>query len=269
MLQVLTELDPKEHGHIRMVQQFIAEAQAGRAALCYESIARGSDARTLLRQAPPAASFSEHAPATLTQQAHGAPEVLAGQASLQTLSFADRVQSISAQGESSSHPNEETNGMPERREPAIDGPTLGLVDKAASKTVAEHPDIAGRKPQCQVQVQGRGLEGQCEEAVRLGCGSAEEAPRCRKAESFDSVGSFVPTPSRDGGAGAFARGEALQVWSNSKGLWLDGVVEELFAEACEAEGYSVPAGTLKVRSSAGVKWVMAGQAPGVLRRRGA
>mmetsp|Transcript_106812 Transcript_106812/g.238330 ORF Transcript_106812/g.238330 Transcript_106812/m.238330 type:complete len:753 (-) Transcript_106812:7-2265(-) len=65
----------------------------------------------------------------------------------------------------------------------------------------------------------------------------------------------------------FSKGEAIEVWSNSRGAWLEGVVEEAFAVSCEAEGYRIPAGTLKVSSLAGVKWVMPGQEGAVLRRR--
>ncbi|CAE8629106.1 unnamed protein product, partial [Polarella glacialis] len=58
----------------------------------------------------------------------------------------------------------------------------------------------------------------------------------------------------------FAKGDSLQVWSNSKGEWLDGTVLEVFPVDCQAEGYKVPAGSLKVSSSAGTtKWIMPGQ----------
>eukprot|EP00928_Gymnodinium_smaydae_P055769 TRINITY_DN3924_c0_g1_i1.p1 TRINITY_DN3924_c0_g1~~TRINITY_DN3924_c0_g1_i1.p1 ORF type:complete len:406 (+),score=95.57 TRINITY_DN3924_c0_g1_i1:122-1339(+) len=63
----------------------------------------------------------------------------------------------------------------------------------------------------------------------------------------------------------FARGDRIEVWSNTAGAWLDGIVQEVFATACKADGYAVPAGTVRVRSAAGVKWVMAEQIDATLR----
>lgn len=65
---------------------------------------------------------------------------------------------------------------------------------------------------------------------------------------------------------SFSDGERVQVWSNSRGAWLDGIVLEAFSVDCEADGYTVSAGTTKVSSAAGVKWVLPGQAAAVLRR---
>lgn len=65
--------------------------------------------------------------------------------------------------------------------------------------------------------------------------------------------------------GGFATRDPVQVWSNTKGEWLDGVVLQAFPEDCESQGYSVPAGTLKVSSAAGMKWVRPGQATSMLR----
>merc|ERR1712048_1311110 len=81
--------------------------------------------------------------------------------------------------------------------------------------------------------------------------------------SVNSVDSFVPKPDQ---SMAFSKGEQVQVWSNSKGVWLDAVVTEAFSESCEAEGYTVPKGTLKVSFAHGIKWIMPGQAHSTLRR---
>jgi len=66
--------------------------------------------------------------------------------------------------------------------------------------------------------------------------------------------------------GGFASKDRVQVWSNSKHEWLDGAVLQVFTTKCEAEGYSVPAGTIKVQSPAGVKWIRPGQAAASLRK---
>ena len=44
----------------------------------------------------------------------------------------------------------------------------------------------------------------------------------------------------------------------------EGSVLEAFASAATADGYAVPAGTLKVRSAAGVKWILAEKAPDII-----
>merc|ERR1712232_248449 len=68
----------------------------------------------------------------------------------------------------------------------------------------------------------------------------------------------------------FAQGERVEVWSNTKNAWLPAMVEQVFESACNAEGYLVPAGTLKVRSEAGVKWIMGPpQISATLRKFGA
>ncbi|CAE7383270.1 unnamed protein product [Symbiodinium natans] len=78
--------------------------------------------------------------------------------------------------------------------------------------------------------------------------------------SSSSKSSAVPLP--------FQKGDQLQVWSNSKNSWRDGQVLEAFPAACEAEGFAVPAGTVKVSFDAGtVKWVMPAQAASLLRPR--
>lgn len=56
---------------------------------------------------------------------------------------------------------------------------------------------------------------------------------------------------------AYRSGDHVQVWSNSRKLWLDGVVVAVYVTATVADGYSVSAGTVKVTSEAGVKWIIA------------
>lgn len=65
--------------------------------------------------------------------------------------------------------------------------------------------------------------------------------------------------------GGYATKDPVQVWSNSKKIWLDGVVVQAFSTDCEFQGYAVPAGSLKVSSSAGTKWIRPGEASKALR----
>jgi len=67
----------------------------------------------------------------------------------------------------------------------------------------------------------------------------------------------LPTP--------FAKGSSVQVWSMSRQAWLDASVDEAFSQSATAEGFSVPAGTLKVRSAAGVKWILPEQVASMVR----
>jgi len=108
---------------------------------------------------------------------------------------------------------------------------------------------------------------------------AEVGTMLRGAESSAAANSsFVPTAvplqhktelsSTMGGAGStgFVKGEKIQVWSDSRQLWLGGVVQEMYHSSVTAEGFLVPAGSIKVSSDAGVKWVSAVLAGRVLRK---
>eukprot|EP00927_Polykrikos_kofoidii_P029321 TRINITY_DN25367_c0_g1_i1.p1 TRINITY_DN25367_c0_g1~~TRINITY_DN25367_c0_g1_i1.p1 ORF type:complete len:595 (+),score=133.06 TRINITY_DN25367_c0_g1_i1:128-1912(+) len=66
---------------------------------------------------------------------------------------------------------------------------------------------------------------------------------------------------------SFSKGEIVQAWSNSKNTWLDATVVETFPRPCLSEGYAVPAGTYKVTSVTGLKWVMPEQVPTQLRKK--
>ncbi|CAE8614902.1 unnamed protein product [Polarella glacialis] len=64
----------------------------------------------------------------------------------------------------------------------------------------------------------------------------------------------------------FAVGERVKVWSESRQKWLDGVVLALYETATVAEGFTIPAGFVKVRSETGDKWVSAEQKSKILRK---
>eukprot|EP00929_Paragymnodinium_shiwhaense_P052040 TRINITY_DN260_c0_g3_i1.p1 TRINITY_DN260_c0_g3~~TRINITY_DN260_c0_g3_i1.p1 ORF type:complete len:687 (-),score=180.65 TRINITY_DN260_c0_g3_i1:115-2175(-) len=92
--------------------------------------------------------------------------------------------------------------------------------------------------------------------------------------SMPSISSSMPSKAERSGSksrGAvpmdFASGDRIQVWSNSQKSWLDGKVLEAFDQATFTEGYAVPAGSYKVTSAAGTKWIMTEQVAQLLRRR--
>lgn len=69
--------------------------------------------------------------------------------------------------------------------------------------------------------------------------------------------------------GSFSRfmpGEPVLIYSNSAKAWVNGRIEEVFAQPCVADGYSVPAGCIKVvMEDGGVKYVMPDQVDSTLR----
>ncbi|CAE7674001.1 CPK7 [Symbiodinium necroappetens] len=67
----------------------------------------------------------------------------------------------------------------------------------------------------------------------------------------------------------FTVGENVEVWSNSRENWLPAVVQGVYLAATTTEGFDVPPGSVKVISSAGVKWVMADSISSVLRKASA
>ena len=59
----------------------------------------------------------------------------------------------------------------------------------------------------------------------------------------------------------------MEVWSNSLKAWQpDGLVLEAPDSDCVIDGYAIPAGSVKVTSGAGIKWILPDQVPNVLRK---
>jgi len=62
-------------------------------------------------------------------------------------------------------------------------------------------------------------------------------------------------------------GEQVLVCTDDGVHWMDGVIIAAFPQDCEAEGYSVPGGTVKVSYELGIKWVMPQNLGATLRKR--
>lgn len=73
-------------------------------------------------------------------------------------------------------------------------------------------------------------------------------------------------PPRPPSSSSFVKSESVKVWSSSRNAWLDGIVEEYAAVAGIMDGYSVPAGAVKISSSSGVKWIMPELVPGQVQK---
>ena len=66
---------------------------------------------------------------------------------------------------------------------------------------------------------------------------------------------------------SFVKGEVVEVWSNSQKTWISGaVVLEAPDRDCVIDGYAIPAGAVKVTSTAGTKWILPDQVPSSLRK---
>lgn len=57
-------------------------------------------------------------------------------------------------------------------------------------------------------------------------------------------------------AAPFAMGEEVLVLTDDGQAWMDGQIIAVFSTDSEAEGYSIPGGTVKVSYEMGIKWVM-------------
>jgi len=270
MFQVLTDLDSNSQAQEMMLEQFIAEAKSARAAFHFESLASETDAAFLSKISLPGAEGPgwpappESSPSAPSKPAAApsAAAALPGPAPPEKLSMADRVQSVqsmqSVRSVQSGAAQEPPGKRPEFEE--------------AVRQAKEDSEKARRRLEWEERGAAKG-RAEAEAGPEKPAAGAEAAVEAAARDTLGgSVESFVPSPREDEAEAkaqtvlAYAKGERLQVWSKSKSAWLDGVVEEAFATACSAEGYSIPPGTLKVRSAAGVKWVMAGQDAGVLRK---
>mmetsp|Transcript_42866 Transcript_42866/g.99862 ORF Transcript_42866/g.99862 Transcript_42866/m.99862 type:complete len:528 (-) Transcript_42866:67-1650(-) len=75
-----------------------------------------------------------------------------------------------------------------------------------------------------------------------------------------------PSPPRGGDFDRYFPGQPVLVFSNSLGNWVRGSIVEIFEQDCKADGYSMPAGCIKVELENGsTKYVKPDQASSALR----
>eukprot|EP00929_Paragymnodinium_shiwhaense_P013769 TRINITY_DN12161_c0_g1_i1.p1 TRINITY_DN12161_c0_g1~~TRINITY_DN12161_c0_g1_i1.p1 ORF type:complete len:739 (+),score=180.56 TRINITY_DN12161_c0_g1_i1:95-2311(+) len=67
----------------------------------------------------------------------------------------------------------------------------------------------------------------------------------------------------------FRQGEHVAVYSSSQQAWVDAIVEQAVDRDCEMEGYSIPAGSIKVMFAAGKKWIMPHMIAQTVKRKAA
>lgn len=68
-------------------------------------------------------------------------------------------------------------------------------------------------------------------------------------------------------AGGLKKGDSVEVWSNSKNAWIpDATVVEAVGKDCTMDGYTIVAGSVKVQSTAGAKWLKPGEVAANVRK---
>mmetsp|Transcript_112705 Transcript_112705/g.283389 ORF Transcript_112705/g.283389 Transcript_112705/m.283389 type:complete len:537 (+) Transcript_112705:137-1747(+) len=76
----------------------------------------------------------------------------------------------------------------------------------------------------------------------------------------------VPSDSGSSTPTSFRAGDKVQVWSRSRGGWVDAVVDKVFTGSCISDGYQVPAGAVQVSFDQSLKFIRPEQAGSQLRR---
>lgn len=65
----------------------------------------------------------------------------------------------------------------------------------------------------------------------------------------------------------YSMGEQVIVLTDDGRTWMDAQIIGVFPQDCEAEGYSIPGGTVKVQFQLGMKWVMPTNLEATLRKK--
>eukprot|EP00931_Biecheleriopsis_adriatica_P061489 TRINITY_DN36971_c0_g1_i1.p1 TRINITY_DN36971_c0_g1~~TRINITY_DN36971_c0_g1_i1.p1 ORF type:complete len:737 (-),score=135.45 TRINITY_DN36971_c0_g1_i1:28-2214(-) len=333
MGRILNGIDPDPRVHEMTLEQWIAEAESGRAAFFCASMSSQSDFEFLQNMsfreskvfgAPPPTAGSSMSARTGNCLSPGGPseastlpsEPLRLHPSEQPRFPGD--QAPTPQFASGLHANE--SFCLERLPPEAGSVDLSEVPSSRPPTSSAGSAVSGGRSGFMPPTAGSGVSN----CPPLGTGAFGGAGADRSSGYArgpdESIGSFIPHPglqqsgyssvdrssvmdsflphpsravpggsmldSRDSYASSFAsppvqhqpvaarsvcafrQGEALDVWSGTKQAWLPGTVQAAFESETTVEGYTVPAGTLKVHSAAGVKWVLPEQIEKMLRRSG-
>merc|ERR1712194_576404 len=98
-------------------------------------------------------------------------------------------------------------------------------------------------------------------------GSSAVPSRVRREEILDECDvmrkHFCPCPQA---ACSFYVGEKVFVLADDGKTWMDAVVGQFFPDACFAEGYYIPSGTVKVATQLGTKWILKDKVSTTLQR---
>lgn len=244
MQKLLKEFDADLGAQEMILEQFVVEAESGRAAFRYPSLGSPSDA-PFLSYIPMTGSTSRVSSQSSTPAVAAAGYVVPAPSRGSSYAISAPVPSV---------PGRPTGYQPDERTQLPLADRLGHT-QAAGQGVSSTKSVSAATRQ-QVSEASRGTEARPAVVERLLTGPPERRQHPTSAQ-----------PTAEVTAQGYVKGNLIQVWSNCKGVWMDGIVEEAFSEACESEGYAVPAGSLKVSSVAGLKWILPGKAPAAIRRR--
>lgn len=270
---MLNGIDPDPRAQEMMLEQWIAEAESGRAAFFCNSMSSVSDFeykqnisfRESMIYGPKDSMPPTAAPGGTVQSSW----IGQGQ-SFGLERLPPEAGSVELSSPSHSRP---TSGVPTS---GVGGggalpPTSGISGFGASEEFVPHPGAA-RSGYTSTDSfvpspsrMGSAAVSGSQRPAQKGAGKLGSLPGEQvlpQAGTLGFIDAVAPTPT------SFEKGQTLEVWSDSKQAWLPGVVLAAYENATSTEGYDVPAGTVKVSSANGVKWVLPHQIQSMLRLPG-
>ena len=270
---MLNGIDPDPRAQEMMLEQWIAEAESGRAAFFCNSMSSVSDfeyKQNISFRESMIYGPKDSLPPTALPGAGGS---WTGQ-SFGLERLPPEAGSMEISSPSNSRPVPTSGGLP---------PTSGISGFGASEEFVPHPGAARSgytstesfvpSPSRMGSTTASGTMGSHRPAPQQHLGNLGTLPEEQAAPvSQVSHGQALPATGTLGFVEApvssFAKGQTLEVWSESKKVWLPGMVLAAYETATSTEGYDVPAGTVKVSSANGVKWVLPNQIQSMLRQTG-
>lgn len=282
MTEVLDEIDRNPDAQIMMLEQFCAEAELARGTFQFPSLVTESDY--------PYIQHSSSSSSSAARPAMG-PSPAVPAASKPQLTMADRAAENSREAAPQAAAMEYAQQAPSG---GYGGPSASSSAAYANRPRDHSPLQAGihpqhtnsqsrQNPQFNATTMSSATSRQADlhqhsQAQQMAQQKSAIKPSPDDSAMSSAVPSMTQRRQQESGLSSktskqavelpFAKGEQLQVWSDSKKSWLHGVVAEAFAVAQQAEGFAVPAGTLKVTYGSGtVKWIMPAQVSTLLRRK--
>mmetsp|Transcript_95339 Transcript_95339/g.199437 ORF Transcript_95339/g.199437 Transcript_95339/m.199437 type:complete len:567 (-) Transcript_95339:146-1846(-) len=264
-MQTLEALDSQRNAQEMILEQFIVEAESARAAFHCKSFQSVTDAEFLPHlsgdrpsdMGPGGASLRSIS--ELPQPAEETVPFQEGGATSSSPATAGPPEAASARRPPASTASEKSGGYPVQF-PVKHGMSLAASTQAPGSSLPSA--LAAELAEVPRQSVGR-----TRSSMDHG-GSHDEVPS--SAASLHKATPPTDTAQQEAqrkATGGYATGDRVQVYSNSKKEWLNAVVLEAFETRREADGYSVPVGTLKVSSMAGIKWIRQDQVVSTVRKR--
>jgi len=272
MKQVLDDLDKDPRGQIMMLEQFCAEAESAREVFAFMSFASVSDEPFLAqlgidRQASDELLFPS-AKAAADEMAAAEPVGVTVAPPTPAQREAERRRAEEARLAEQQKLQFAQQQQQQQEAPPVWGSGVEQMQHAGSHGNSQLQQTRQHNTPVQTPSLGRGSPGE------RGGQWQQQPPRAASAQSTHShsagpggggyggrdfaqdAASALPPPPPAAVQMLYQKGSLVQVWSNSKNMWLDAVISEAFDRSTFTEGYAVPAGSYKVSSKSGHKWIM-------------